>query len=218
MKNLILEKLRKSWTVSERDTGEYHTLTGNGMNYTISAYRIAGLGSMSMIEMDAMAGMMRMESFILTAEEKDLPLFNSDFIAAADNFTLLNEFYDTMIVPLAPQMIAKYRAVKERFSEFPPYKTDPRWYDSIRYDFSFGGTGRNLKEMRDEIILAYMDAYLENTAIAPKTDPVVKRAKTQQYVDGLFSNGGAAVDHFKKLFGEEAAHEIFERFVFSTRD
>ena len=64
----------------------------------------------------------------------------------------------------------------------------------------------------------YMDAYLENTAIAPKTDPAAKRAKTQQYVDGLFSNGGAAVDHFKKLFGEEAAREIFERFVFSTLD
>ena len=35
-----------------------------------------------------------MESFILTAEMKDLPLFSGDFISAMVKHTLLVEFYD----------------------------------------------------------------------------------------------------------------------------
>lgn len=48
----------------------------SGMTFRISAYEVKGLGSMSTIEMSAMPGLMRMESFTLSAEEKDLPLFS----------------------------------------------------------------------------------------------------------------------------------------------
>ena len=86
--------------------------------------------------MSAMFGLMQMESFILTASEKDLPLYNGDFIKAAGKCTLLEEFYDTMINPLDEASVNRYREVKSRYASLPPYKTEPRWYDDIRYDFT----------------------------------------------------------------------------------
>ena len=70
---------------------------------------------------------------------------------------------------------------------------------------------------QDEITADYLAAYLKNAEHAPEADPAVKKAKTKAYVDGLFSNGGPAVDQFKKLFGAETARDIFEGYVFSCR-
>ena len=215
MKDLILKEFQKRWTVTERDTGKYHILKRSGMKFVISAFRIEGFGSMSVIDMSAMLGLMQMESFIITAEEKDLPLFSGDFIKAMGRCTLLEEFYDTMITPLDPETAENYRKVKAQFTGFPAYETVPRWYDSIRYDFTLGVVDRSLKEKKEMITAAYLDAYLKHAGTAAKVDPALKKAKTREYVDGLFANGGPAVNQFKKLFGDAAAREIFGRFVFS---
>ncbi len=217
MKDLILKELSNKWTVSERDTSPYHTLKKSGMKFTISAYEIRGFGSMSVIDMSAMLGLMQMESFILTAEYKDLPLFSGDFIKAMGKCTLLEEFYDTMIDPLPEVDIAVYRGVKAKYADLPLYGTEPHWYDSIRYDFTLGVTDKSLKARKDEITADYLAAYLKNAEHAPAADPAQKKAKTKAYVDGLFSNGGPAVNQFKKLFGEETARDIFEGHVFSCR-
>lgn len=217
MKDIILKELSRSWHVSDRDTGKYHILKKNGMKFIISAYNIEGLGSMSVIDMTAIFGLMQMESFILTAENIDLPLFSGDFIKAMGKCTLLEEFYDTMIAPLPDTDTAVYRAVKAKYADLPLYSTEPRWYDSIRYDFTLGAVDKSLKTRKDEITMDYLTAWLRNAEHAPAADPAQKKAKTKIYVDGLFSNGGPAVDQFKKLFGEETARDIFEGYVFSCR-
>jgi hypothetical protein len=217
MKDLILKELRRDYTVRQRDVGPYAVLKKSGMTFRISAYEIQGLGAMSAIDMSAMLGLMKMESFILTAEEKDVPLYSGDFIRAAGKCTLLQEFYDNMIAPLDGESEAEYRQVKARYAHLPPYRTEPRWYDSIRYDFTLGATGRELKARKEEITAAYFAAYRANVGRAPAADPAEKKKKTAAYVDGLFAHGGPAVDQFRKLFGEETAREIFEKYVFSCR-
>ena len=217
MKDLILSELKKLYPVKERDTGAYHILKKSGMKFTITAYDIEGFGSMSVIDMSAMLGLMTMESFILTAETKDLPLFSGDFIKAMGKCTLLEEFYDTMLAPLPEADIAVFRKVKEQYKDLPPYETGPHWYDSIRYDFTLGATDKTLKDRKEAITAEYMKAYLLAAAHAPAADPAQKKAKTKAYMDGLFANGGPAVDQFKKLFGNETAREIFEKYVFSCR-
>ena len=217
MKELVLKKLRETYKVTERDPGAYRVLKKSGMKFTISAYRIEGFGSMGVIDMTAMLGLMKMESVVLTAEEKDLPLFNADYIKTAGKCTLLEEFYDTMISPLDDVSVKEYRAVKARYENLPPYKTGPHWYDDIRYDFTLGATHKSLKEKKETITAEYLDAYLANAARAKSVDPAEKKAKTRAYVDGLFANGGPAVSQFSKLFGEKAAREIVEGFVFSCR-
>ena len=148
-----------------------------------------------------------MESFILTAEEKDLPLFSADFFNAVGKCTLLVEFYDTMLSPLDEESAAAYRQVKARYDGLTPYETEPRWYDSIRYDFTFGTTDKSLKVKKEEITAAYFAALRENIRRANDVNPTAKKAKTAAYVDGLFAYGGPAVNQFRKLFGEETARE-----------
>ena len=87
MKKTVLYELKKHFWVRERDLGANRVLKKNGMTFTLSAYEIGNLGAMSVIEMSAMFGLMQMESFILTASEKDLPLYNGDFIKAAGKCT-----------------------------------------------------------------------------------------------------------------------------------
>ena len=217
MKKTVLYELKKRFWVKERDLGANRVLKKNGMTFTLSAYEIGNLGAMSVIEMSAMFGLMQMESFILTASEKDLPLYNGDFIKAAGKCTLLEEFYDTMLTPLDEESVNRYREVKARYASLPPYKTEPRWYDDIRYDFTLGATDRSLKKTKEDITADYLAAYLANAESAPACDPAAKKAKTQAYVDGLFANGGPAVNQFKKLFGEEKSREIFEGIVFSCK-
>lgn len=217
MKEMILNELGRDHVVRTRDMGPCAVLKKSGMTFWIHAFEVEGLGSMSTIEMSAMLGLMRMESFILTAEEKDLPLFSGDYIQAAGKHTLLAEFYDTMLSPLDEGSAAAYRQAKARCEGLSPFQTGPRWYDSIRYDFSFAARDRSLKVKKGTIMAAYFAAFRENIRRAPAVDPAAKKAKTAAYVDGLFTNGGPAVNQFRKLFGEETAREIFEKYVFSCR-
>lgn len=217
MKDLILQKLRADYTVAARDTGRFAVMKKNGMKFVISSYEIRGFGSMSVIEMSAILGLMKMESFILTAETKDLPLFSGDFIRAAGRCTLLEEFYDTMIAPLPEASAEGFRRVKARYADLPSFKTEPRWYDSIRYDFTLGASDKSLKTLKETITAEYWEAYREAAARADDADPAEKKARTRVYVDGLFRNGGPAVNQFKKLFGEETARELFEKYIFACR-
>ena len=217
MIEMLLNELRKDYAVRARDMGRYAVMKKSGMTFRITSYEVKGLGSASTIEMRAMLGLMQMESFILTAEAKDLPLFSADFIKAAGKRTLLVEFYDIMISPLDAESTAAYRQVKARYDSLTPYKTEPRWYDRIRYDFSFAATDKRLKEQKEAIVAAYFAALRENIRRADDVDPAAKKARTAAYVDGLFTNGGPAVNQFKKLFDEETAREIFDQYVFSCR-
>ena len=122
-----------------------------------------------------------------------------------------------MIDLMSEDVKAPYRKVKAKYKDLPPYETGPHWYDDIRYDFTLGASGRGLAEKEGQITKDYFDAYLENVARSAACDPAEKRAKTAAYVDGLFKNGGPAVDQFKKLIGEEAAREVFEKYVFCCR-
>ena len=217
MNEMILNGLRQDYVVRPRDVGPYVVLKKSGMTFRISAYDVKGLGSMSTIKMSAMLGLMRMESFILTAEEKDLPLFSGDYIKAAGKHTLLVEFYDTMLSPLDGESTAAYRKIKARYDGLSPFQTEPRWYDSIRYDFTFAASDKRLKGKKEEIVAAYFAVFLGNISRANAADPVAKKAKTAAYANGLFVHGGPAVNQFRKLFGEEAAHEIVEKYLFSCR-
>ena len=217
MQEVFLSQLQRLYGLEPVIGNRYAKIDKSGMHFTITTYEVKNFGHLSVIDMKAMLGLMKMESVVLNAEYKDLPLFSADYIQAMGTCTLLEEFYDTMIRPIDEESLAIYRRVKARYQSLPPYETGPHWYDSIRYDFTLGASDRSLKTKNTEITKAYFDAYLENIARAPSCDPAVKKEKTKAYVDGLFANGGPAVDQFKKLIGDDAAREVFEKYVFCCR-
>ena len=217
MQEVIIAGMHSLYGLEPVIGNPYAKISHNGMHFTVTTYRVRNFGALAVIDMKAMFGLLKMESVILNAEHKDLPLYSGDLIRAAGKVTLLQEFYNTMADPMPEAVKAPYRRVREKYKDLPPYKTGPRWYDGIRYDFSFGAAGRELKETEKQITKDYFDAYLENIAAAPACDPAEKRKKTAAYVDALFRNGGPAADQFKKMIGAEAAREVFEKYVFCCR-
>ena len=217
MQEVIISGMQSLYGLEPVVGNKYAKIDKSGMHFKITTYEVKGFGYLSVIDMKAMLGLMKMESVVLNATHRDLPLYSGDLILVAGKCTLLQEFYNTMIDPMSEEAKAPYRRVKARYKDLPPYETGPHWYDEIRYDFTLGASGRELKEKERQITKDYFDAYLENLAAAPACDPAEKKAKTAAYVDGLFRNGGPAVDQFKKLIGPEAAREVFEKYVFCCR-
>ena len=217
MQEIILSGMNRLYGLKPIVGNPYAKIDKSGMHFTITTYEVKGFGHLSVIDMKAMLGLMKMESVILNAETKDLPLFSGDFIKAMGKCTLLEEFYDTMIDPIPDADITVYRGVKAKYADLPLYSTEPHWYDSIRYDFTLGATDKSLNTRKEGITADYLAAYLKNAEHAPAADPAHKKEKTKAYVDGLLTNGGPAVNQFKKLFGEAATREIFEKYLFSCR-
>ena len=177
MQEIFLSQLQRLYGL-EAVTGNPHAkIDKKGMHFTITTYVVKGLGHLSVIDMKAMLGLMKMESVVLNAEYKDLPLFSADYIQAAVKCTLLEEFYDTMLRPIDEGSLAVYRSVKEKYKALPPYETGPHWYDSIRYDFTLGASDKSLKQKNADITKDYFDAYLKHVAVAPVCDPAAKKAK-----------------------------------------
>jgi len=217
MQEVIISGMQSLYGLEPVIGNKYAKIDKSGMHFKITTYEVKGFGYLSVIDMKAFLGLMKMESVVLNATHRDLPLYSGDLILAAGKCTLLQEFYNTMIDPMSEDAKAPYRRVKAKYRDLPPYETGPHWYDDIRYDFTFGASGKGVKEKERQITKDYFDAYLENVAAAPACDPAEKKAKTAAYVDGLFKNGGPAVDQFKKMIGDESAREVFEKYVFCCR-
>ena len=166
MQEVLISRLQNLYGLKPVVGNAYAKIDKSGMHFTITTYEVNGFGRLSVIDMKAMLGLMKMESVVLNAEYKDLPLFSADYIQAAGKCTLLEEFYDTMITALDEDSAAAYRRVKAKYKNLPPYESGPHWYDSIRYDFTLGAVGKELKEKQAKITADYFDAYLENIARA----------------------------------------------------
>ena len=217
MQEILISGLQSLYGLEPVIGNPYAKIDKNGMHFKITTYAVRGFGHLSVIDMKAMLGLMKMESVILSAETRDLPLWSGDLVRMAGKCTLLQAFTNTMIDPMSEDMKAPYRKVREKYKSLPPCETGPHWYDDLRYDFTLNTSDRSLAEKERQITKDYFDAYLENIARSAACDPAEKRAKTAAYVDGLFKNGGPAADQFRKLIGEEAAREVFERYVFCCR-
>ncbi len=135
-------------------------------------------------------------------------------IHAAGKHTCLVEFYDTMLSPLPEEAKNGPRAVKAVYADLPKFEHEPRWYDSILYDFSLGATGREAGKKADDIAGRYAESYVQMLRNAPACDPSEKRAKTREYVENLFSQGGPAANQFVKLLGADEAKKLFMQYVF----
>lgn len=210
---LISEKIRGRYAVKERNMGEYAQIRKNGMRFDIRAFETP-IGNFSTVSMSAMFGLMKMETVVFTPLTVDAPLFSFDRILAMGNDTLLLELYDTQ---LEPTDVSKLDAVKATAEDLPDHDLGKHWYDPMKLSPSLAKRGKKLDAAYRKLVADYADAYLALLETAPKCDPDAKRAKTAEYVDGLFANGGPSTDQFKKLIGEEKAKDLFSRFVFSSK-
>lgn len=216
MLNKMLKIIEKSFKLEEIDVKEYAKVKAKGMKFDIKAYYAKGLGHVSVMTAKGFFGLMKMDTLIINATEKDLPLYSYDRVHAMGNDTLIIELYDTIIHPSEFEDIDK---VNDKYDDIPKHDLGEHWYDSIKLEesVSIKGKIKKDKELFDEYAMEHFQAYINTVNGGSDVDTEQKLKKAALYVEGLLKNGGPSTDVFKKALGEEATAELFRNYLFGTK-
>ena len=211
----MLKIIEKSFKLEEIDVKEYSKIKAKGMKFDIKAYYAKGLGHVSVMTAKGFFGLMKMDTLIINAIEKDLPLYSYDRVHAMGNDTLIIELYDTIIHPSEFEDIDK---VNDKYDDIPKHDLGEHWYDSIKLEesVSIKGKIKKDKELFDEYAMEHFQAYINTVNGGSDVDTEQKVKKAAVYVEGLLKNGGPSTDVFKKALGEEATAELFRNYLFGT--
>ena len=211
-----LRQIRENFSYTENDIGDDRHLSHFGLNFAVHSYEIENVGHLCAMTLKAFGGLMTMETIVISPMKKDVPLFNMDRVTAFGKDTLLIEMYDTQLEPLAAEMEAEFNELLERDSAIADVESEPHWYDSIRYPFSYAKAGKGLSEPFERAQRDYLAAYLRLLSEAPACDREAKLAKNREYANTLVANKGPAVDTMKSHFGEETTRRVVLRHMYGV--
>ena len=218
MNNMVLKQLEKKYRLRHLNIGDDSHLKAKGMEFYINSYDIEGYGHLCTISMKGMFGLMKMETAVISAENKDMPLFNLDRVDAFGKHTQMVEFYDNQIEPVDERFSDAFMAIKEHDKDIEDRKTSEHWYDDILYPFSYDKTLRGKATALERACENYLNEYLKQAETSKDCNRTDKMKKTADFARGLLSNGGPAVDTFKKLFGEAATERIVLRHMYGIEE
>ena len=211
----ILSTIAAEYPLETKDVGEFATFKAKGMKFRCQAYQAKGFGHISVMTAVGFFGLMKMDTFILCPENKDLPLLSYDRIFAAGNDTLIIELYDTT---LEKKEYAEVDKVIERYTHLSDrvLPDEENWYDYIRLPQSVSKKGKKKQtEAYNQMLINYVTAYLKTPCkVCEKQEKLVK---TAEYAEGLLANGGIATDVFKKELGEEKTANLLRKVLFGIR-
>ena len=211
MTEKLLSMVQEKYPLTEMEVGDMKKLKANGMNFSVQAYKAAGLGHVSVMRAKGFFGLMKMDTLIINPYEIDLPLYSYDRIFAAGNDTLIVELYDTLTTEYSEQALEAAKA------ECPDFERDPgeHWYDSIKLACSISKKGKKAQTKQfDELTRKHFEAYL--TGGNAVSDAAKKQEKASVYVEGLLEKGGPSTDVFKKALGDEKTQTLFRKYLFGT--
>ena len=216
---MLLEELKKSYTLRPEELGADAHLSKKGMVFDTEAYEVEGLGHLCVMRMKAMLGLMKMETAVLAVSEKDVPLFNLDYVSAMGKETQIAELYDTQLAPWPEEAQAAFLALRERAADLPDAPAQgEHWYDAILYPCSLHKAGKGLTEGLDAAARGYAEAFLAQLEAAPACDRAEKAAKIRSFAETLFAQGGPAVDTMTKLFGDTVARRVVLKAMYGVKD
>lgn len=210
--------LGQGWTLVREDLGEDAHLQKNGMAFDTETYSLPGLGHLCILRMNAFLGLMRMETAVLSATERDLPLLNLDWVSAAGKETQIAELYDVQLQPLGEETLSVFQALKDRDGDLPEPKAAEHWYDAILYPCSYHKAGRGLSRRFNSAAEDYLRAFVSLSGDAPVCDPAEKAAKVRAFAETLLEKGGPAVDMVTKLFGPDTAKRLILGHMYGVKD
>ncbi len=209
MNGSVLNLFSDRGTLTAKDATPWQTFSGKGMKFHLQSFDWAGCACVSHLTMRAFLGLMKMETVICTPYAKDLPLFSYDGMKLPSKQIVFLELYDTQV---APADLSPLQSVKESYRDLKEKSMKPNWYDTLRLSPSTCkvGPASRLSSLATEMTTAYTDLF----ATACTIDPVAKTARNREYVEGLISNGGPAINTIRQMLGSEAAENLFQRFLF----
>ena len=209
MSNSAIDLFAQRGKLVPKDVSPWETFSGKGMKFHLQSYDWEGCACVSYLRMRAFFGLMKMESLICTPYAKDLPLFSYDGIRAFGRQTIILELYDTQIEAADLSALDK---VKASYKDLPDKPMKAAWYDSLKLSPCTYKVGRDprMPDLVTEMTTAYLDLF----ATAREVERAVKTAKSRDYVEGLISNGGPAINTVRGMLGADAAETLFRRFLF----
>ena len=205
---LTCRLLADGYRLMKEDIGADAHLEKDGFAYDLECYTAEGFGHLCVMRMDAMGGLMKMETAVLACTSKDVPLFNLDWVGAMGKETQMAELYDVQLSPYPEEKLAAFAAIKAGSADLPDRETAPHWYDGILYPCSYDKTGEGYTARFSADAKRYLEEFLRQVKAAPDADTEARKAKIREFAETLFAQGGPAVDQVTRLFGKETARRI----------
>lgn len=207
-----MEASGKRFQLARRDMGDLSSFKAKGMRFEIESYEVKGAGSLCLISMKGMAGLMKMESATFTPSRLDGPILSMDWIHLPWKENLLIEMYGTT---LTEQPFAALEGVKSKHSGLPAYTPGESWYSGLLLPVSaFYRGGRGIRDELDRLSREYGETYMDLLSACPACDPEEKARANSVLPEGLLKNGGPAVNQFKAMIGEEKTAEFIRKYMF----
>ncbi len=208
----LKEASGKCFQLAQKEMGDLSGFRAKGMRFEMESYEVKGAGSLCLISMKGMAGLMKMESASFTPSCLDGPILSMDRIHLPWKETLLIEIYKTT---LTEQPFTELEAVKARHSGLPTYTPGESWYSGLLLPVSaYYRGGRGIRDELDRFSREYCEAYMDLLAACPACDPAEKAKANAVLPEGLLKNGGPAVNQFKTMIGEEKTAEFIRKYMF----
>ena len=204
----VLETLKKRYEVTEKDIGSDRKLDKGLMHFTVRSFDAAGFGTLCLMNMKGMFGLMKMETIVLSCITKDVPLLNIDTISAMGSTTRMAELYDTRIGKKDTELENACQAIKDGDRDIPDYPSGEHWYDYMCMACSYRKKSKENDLRMKTSCMKYFDAYMKEVERAEDCDPAAKTAANRVLPQGLLDHGGPAVDQVRKLFGDETASRL----------
>ena len=215
--DMVRTLLEKQYALKKEDLGADTRLSKKGMVFETEAYEVKDLGHFCILRMNAFLGLMKMETAVLAADMKDVPLLNLDWVRAFGKETQIAELYDTQLTPYPAKKLAAFEALRVRDDELPSPPSKAHWYDAILYPCSYHKAGKGFSERFARAARDYLETFLRQLAEAPDCDAAAKAEKNRAFAERLFAEGGPAVDQVTKLFGPETARRLILRWMYGVR-
>lgn len=201
------------------DIGEFSSFRVNPMKVHVQRCLLEGVGGLTIIEAQALCGIMKMKTLVLTPSHRELVLFSWDLIQVMGRNTLLLDFYDFPVRDTQPDY-AKQKEIKHSLQDLGPYKRPAYdWLNSyLKNDLAVAVKGikkdfPRLEQTMEESLTAYLQT-AQDAAILTDEEKTQKRAQISRYVDKLFDLGSPTTKVFKKSMGEEKARAFYHDVMF----
>ena len=214
MEMWLKEIAEKRFRLLPKNMGDLSRIKGRGMVFDIESFDAEGVGSICLMRMKGMAGLIRMISATFTPTKLDGPIFSMDWIHAFGRETLLLELFDTMI---SKRSFPELEEVKKKHEGLPVYEPKEAWYSDLHLPASAFYKGRGIGGELDQLVQEYCEGYFSALLRCPTCELAEKNRKNSVLPDGLLANGGLAVDQFKKMIGEEKTAQFMTQFMFCCK-
>lgn len=215
-----LNELRQTHTVTPLDVGEYKDLTLYGiMKFHVEQYDVEDLGNLSVMRVNV--GLMQMATFVITPQDKNMPLLSADYMYILGNRKSYLEFYDVVKEKDEPyqQLLTALARVQTDYEHLKNVETTPAWYAPLLTVTSYKGGGFGADKDLESLLVNSIHTYMQHAAQLPLLSGEARDEKiaiTVEYTDGLIEKGGISTDIFKKELGNEETKKFFDRVFFGT--